>query len=449
MAPVKAQIASINSHSLSGDSILTTPATYARQLLDSLGLSSTQLAAQDMRSASDLWADSGAMWLTGFADGDPLPCAAPLAACAQGTWLALASLLPDKFDPEFSAHRLLGERAAIAGLSRQGATSAGGACHLFKTDDGYLALNLARDDDRDLLHAWLEQPADDEHTLASALASNTTDYLVDRARLMGLAVAPVIKPVPSVEWFRSEPINPAVTPPNRQPLVIDLTSLWAGPLCGSLLSMAGARVIKVESTKRLDGARFGPSDFFHLMNAGKESVVLDLSDEDGRFVLRKLLSHADIVLEAARPRGLEQMGIFAQDFLAARPGMTWLSITGYGRTSPMRDWIAYGDDASVAAGLSWLMARDQNKPVFCSDAIADPLTGLHAALLALASWQQGGGLLLDISLVEVVSHCIGCAEHSIHPDGSSAKAAVPVARPLVSMATELGQDTSRIMKEFS
>lgn len=433
----------------------STPTTYARRLLASLGQNATS-PVQDDRSAALLWADSGAMWLSGHATGPGRHCPAPLAACAQGVWLALAALSPGAFDPQFAAHRLLGERAALAALSRQGKTSAGGACRLLKSRSGFLALNLAREADRELLPAWLEQSVDDEEMLHTAVAAAETSTLVERGRLLGLALAPVVAPASHAgSWFHATRYAPAWTPPSltpllptpssRPPLVIDLTSLWAGPLCGSLLSQAGARVIKVESTKRPDGARFGPADFFHLMNAGKESVALDLSSDDGRAQLRGLLQRADIVLEAARPRGLEQMGIMAADFVRARPGLTWLSITGYGRRDPMRNWIAYGDDAGVAAGLSWLMGGEQNDPVFCGDAIADPLTGLHAALLALASWQGGGGQLLDISLFDVIAHCIG-AGHSAMT--GNLRITPPLARTVTGQAAPLGQDTQRVLQQF-
>ena len=131
------------------------------------------------------------------------------------------------------------------------------------------------------------------------------------------------------------------------PLVIDLSSLWAGPLCAQLLAGCGARVIKVESTARPDGARRGPARFYDLLNVGKESVALDFRDPADRKRLHALLAQADIVIESARPRALEQLGIHAAQLLVARPGMVWLGITGYGRRAPMRDWIAYGDDAGV------------------------------------------------------------------------------------------------------
>ncbi|GAB3108599.1 CoA transferase [Aestuariicella hydrocarbonica] len=421
---------------------------YARSLLDSLGLAACDPVA-DLQSPQHLWAESGAMWLSGHPQELPRPCPAPLAACARGAWLALAALNPTAYAPHFSAHRLLGERAAISSLTRHGKTSAGGACHLLETADGSLALNLAREDDRELLTAWLQQPVDDAVSLETAVAQQQTTVLVRRARMMGLAAAPVASPKPSQHWYRATRYSSAIPNRTRPPIVVDLTSLWAGPLCASLLSLGGARVIKVESSKRPDGARLGPAQFFHLMNSGKESVALDLSTEPGRKQLRQLLSHADIVLEAARPRGLEQMGIVAKDYLSAKPGRVWLSITGYGRRSPMKDWIAYGDDAGVAAGLSWLMARDGGGPVFCGDAIADPLTGLHAALLAQASWIHGGGELLDISLYDVVSYCIGAGCVSRSVGNSNYVAEPPTARQPTLQAGPLGEDTARILKEFS
>ncbi len=136
---------------------------------------------------------------------------------------------------------------------------------------------------------------------------------------------------------------------------------------------------------------------------------------DGRRQLCALLACADIVIESARPRALEHMGIQAADIVRAGAGRVWLSITGYGRGAPMRDWIAFGDDAGVAAGLSWLLRKSSGSNVFCGDAIADPLTGLHAALLAWAAWTQGGGVLLDVSLYGVLARCIaaGCPTGSI------------------------------------
>ena len=430
--------------SVDSGSQAVTPTSHARRLLDSFGLSQLQPAA-DERSAELLWAQSGAMWLSGHADAPARACPAPLAACAQGAWLALAALAPAQCDPHFDAFRLLGERAAMAGLSRQGRRSAGGACQLWQTAGGVLALNLARADDIELLPAWLEQPLTAIDALPALLAVRDSATLIERARLLGLAAASMSAPVECAGWFRATRCAPPQRAVASTPLVVDLSALWAGPLCASLLAQCGARVIKVESRSRPDGARSGPAAFYDLLNAGKESVALDLRSAAGRAQLHMLLQRADIVIESSRPRALEQMGIFASELIAAHPGKVWLGISGYGRRAPMRDWIAYGDDAGVAAGLSWLMGGDCGDPVFCGDAIADPLTGLHAAPLALAAWRSGGGQLLDVALCDVAAYCAGGWTAAAT---ATVEAAVPAARAVTARAAALGADTARVLNEF-
>ncbi len=420
-----------------------TPGDYARRLLDGLGWRNHALRVQDQRGAAALWADSGAMALSGTADGPPRQCAAPLAACAQGVWLALASLFPDHFDARFPAHRLLGERAALLGFGRQGGRSPGGACRLLSCGDGVVALNLPRADDFALLPAWLQLEASDWADLEALLPSYRQAHLLERARLLGLACAASVPPVGALDYHCETRCAAPVAPKGRAPLVVDLSGLWAGPMCGQLLKQAGARVIKVECQRRPDGARFGSVAFFDLMNAGKESVALDLSSATGQSQLAKLLRHADIVIESTRPRALEQMGICAASFLAQRPGGVWLSITGYGRRQPMADWIAYGDDAGVAAGLSWLTRTEGDAPVFCGDAIADPLTGLHGALLVLSAWRRGGGVLLDLPLSRVVGFCIQAGSVDVH--SSLDMVTPPIARTPLASAAPLGEHTDAVL----
>ena len=433
-------------HFADGTASSLTPAVYAAALLASLDSPLSNLHFDDERSAAMLWAHSGAMALSGHADGSGHACSAPIAACAQGAWLALAALFPDKLRSDFPAYQLLGERAALSGYTRRGRVSAGGACRILAIADGFIALNLPRDDDFELLAAWLKSDVEDWAELQSALVSCDGETLLERGRLLGLACALVAPPLASPHWYKEQRCSAPVAVARKKPLVVDLSSLWAGPLCGQLLAQTGARVIKVESVARPDGARFGNRDFFDLLNSGKESVLLDLSSSAGRRQLAALLKRADIVIESTRPRALEQMGIVAADIVAANPGVVWVGISGYGRGEPNRNWIAYGDDAGVAAGLSWLMGGDQGDPIFCADAIADPLTGLHAALLAASAWQQGGGSVLDISLHGVTSYCIqsGRAEG----DGSSADILPPKARRSFGSAAELGADTDRVLREL-
>jgi crotonobetainyl-CoA:carnitine CoA-transferase CaiB-like acyl-CoA transferase len=169
--------------------------------------------------------------------------------------------------------------------------------------------------------------------------------------------------------------------------------LWAGPLCTRLLADRGARVVKVESAGRPDGARAGPNAFFERMHACKEVLTLDLRGPE----LRELLADCDVVVEGSRPRALLQLGIRAEE-LAPR---VWLSITGYGRDS---NRVAFGDDAAVAGGL---VAFDADGPCFVADAVADPLTGVASAAAVVAALEQGGRWLLDASMAGVAAFVAG------------------------------------------
>ena len=363
------------------------------------------------------WAECGAMALTGHRDGPPLMCPVPLASCADGAVLALAAIAgsPDGVLPR--GGELLTERAALGGLRRNGRIAPGGACRLLDCADGRIALTLARAHDWAALPAFLgEQWHGPDHgatedgwqAVTKAVAAMPVDELVERGRLLSLAVAADRLPArPAPGWFAIDCEQPAARRSrNSRPLVVDLSSLWAGPLCTHLLHLLGARVVKVESSTRRDGARAGNEAFFDLLNRGKASLTLDLDTMSGRDRLRRLLAQADIVVEASRPRALEQLGIDAAEFCATGRALTWISLTGHGRAAPEGDWIAFGDDAGVAAGLATVMRHAAGEPVFCGDAIADPMAGMHAALVAWWSHRSGGARRISLSLAGVVGHCV-------------------------------------------
>jgi crotonobetainyl-CoA:carnitine CoA-transferase CaiB-like acyl-CoA transferase len=178
--------------------------------------------------------------------------------------------------------------------------------------------------------------------------------------------------------------------------VVDLTSLWAGPLCAHLLGRTGARIIKVESPDRPDGARFGTPAFFAELHAGHELLSLNLrSDTDS---LRALIAGADLVLEASRPRALAQLGIDAAEVVAG--GTSWLSITARGRGS---NTIGFGDDVAACAGMV-VWEEDAVLPV--GDALADPLTGVRAAVAALDALSSDEARLIDVSMLHVVAETL-------------------------------------------
>ncbi len=190
-------------------------------------------------------------------------------------------------------------------------------------------------------------------------------------------------------------------------------------------------------------------------------MALDFGSAAGRASLRALVERADIVVESARPRALAQLGIDAAELVESRPGLSWISITGYGRSEPNAHWVAFGDDAAVAAGLATATGDPAGPPLFCGDAIADPLTGLHAALAAQASFLGGGGRLLDLSLRDVAAHALTFDPNApmaalraaadgweVVANDSRARVAPPRARTSMGAAAELGRDTEEVLREL-
>jgi crotonobetainyl-CoA:carnitine CoA-transferase CaiB-like acyl-CoA transferase len=286
-----------------------------------------------------------------------------------------------------------------------------------------------------------------------AAATMATSELDDRAALLGLpfaalgSVSPCTDgafdlPVRGVCVTESGGVVPNAALPIEGALVVDLSSLWAGPLCGQLLAASGAEVIKVESTLRPDGARQGPASFFDLLNGEKRSVALDVSTPSGRRHLRHLVQAADVVIESARPRALEQMEITATDILGRAGGpRVWASITSHGRSPERRERVGFGDAAAVAGGL---VAGDDAGPCFLADAVADPLTGLITAAAVLEALSAGGHWLVDAAMAPMAARATGPLL-----DVRGEQAQPPRARDFLQRAPEFGSDTAAVLRRLS
>ena len=367
---------------------------------------------------------------------------------------------------------LLGERAALGNLTRRGRVSCGGSTRLVRTADSWLAVSLARPEDVSALEAWLgaHVPPEDPWPAVERIAAESDAAALDeRAALLGLPMAALSSVGPPASAPFGLPIGAAClheAPGPARPIegarVLDLSSLWAGPLCGQLLATAGAEVVKVESVARPDGARQGPAAFFDLMNGLKLSVALDLASPEGRCDLRRLINAADVVIESARPRGLEQMGIMAAEVLG-RPAGTragskvWASITSHGRGPGRAERVGFGDVAAVAGGLVACdgaardgAARDGapgdgapgdgDGPCFLADAVTDPLAGLVAAAAVLEALAAGGRWLLDVALAPLAAAAAGPAL-----EVAGVPAQPPRARQVVRPARPLGLDTATVL----
>jgi hypothetical protein len=386
------------------------------------------------------WAGSGAMALTGLPD-EPLGPPSGLVERVDGLALSF---------PGLDGLALLGERAALMGLWRRGATSCGGSCRLLRSTDGFMAVSLPRADDMELVAAWLELDAAPASApgvwsvVAARVAGDDPRSLSARAQLLGLPVARVGESAGpgGRAGVVAAPLGEAPPRHDLTGLVVtDLSALWAGPLCGDLLARSGASVVKVESMQRPDGARRGSRAFFDLLNGRKRSVALDLQSRGGIRVLRELVRKADVVIEASRPRALAQFGLDGPDVVREGGPKVWISITGYGRSGDEANRVAFGDDAAAAGGLVTWNGAD---PLFCSDAVADPLTGLVAASACLSALRSGERWFLDISMAAV---CAGLGGPTL-PAPTGLTVAAPQARPVDARAPELGTDTMSVLAEL-
>ena len=353
----------------------------------------------------------------------------PLASVAHRALARLAAASGSAALASLDGATILGERAMRAGFRIPGRTSAGGGCRLFDAVGDTLALNLARPADREMLPALLETDeldVNDDAAIAAHIARAHGRALVARGRSMGLAIAAEHENQPELAIeapLGFEYRGPAGTIATElsggchssaglrgAPRVLDLSALWAGPLAAHLLWLAGAEVVKVESRSR-PAPRDGNDDLHALLDQGKAAVALDLTDPEDRHALLSLIAASDIVIEAARPRALAQLGIDAGAIVRTTPGLVWISITGHGAAGEAADWVGFGDDCGIAGGMSAALRSAAGRAGFVGDAIADPLTGVFAALAAWEAMISRRGARLSLSMRHVVARCLAAARH--------------------------------------
>ena len=206
------------------------------------------------------------------------------------------------------------------------------------------------------------------------------------------------------------------TPSRRLPLdgvrVIELGQLLAGPFTGTLLAYFGADVVKVEPPggdpirgwRKLD--EDGTSYWWRSLGRNKKSVTLDLKSEQGKGLVRKLMSSADVVIENFRPGTMENWGLGPDSFADDNPGLIYTRISGYGQTGPYASKPGYASVCEGIGGLRYVNGFPGERPVRPNLSLGDTIAGLHAALgilLALFERQKSDkGQVVDVALYESV-----------------------------------------------
>ncbi len=195
--------------------------------------------------------------------------------------------------------------------------------------------------------------------------------------------------------------------------VVEVTTTWAGPLCGCLLADMGADVIKVEVPTGEVGRLLPPFvpetapplSFMHAtVNRNKRSVTLDLRQPEGADLLRRLVARTDLFVENFRPGTLDRWGLGFAALAELRPDLVYVSISGYGQFGSLSERAGYDPIAQAASGWLSLNGEPGGSPVKAPTFIGDDVAGLHAALSALGALRHrdrtGEGQHVDVSLLD-------------------------------------------------
>ena len=198
--------------------------------------------------------------------------------------------------------------------------------------------------------------------------------------------------------------------PLKNLLVVDLTRVLVGPYCTMILSDLGARVIKIEAPEIGDDSRgFGPfiddySAYFMSLNRGKESIALNLKNEDDKKVFEKILSKADILVENFKPGTLEKWGFGWNEVSKKYPKLIYASASGFGQTGPLKELPAYDMVVQGMGGLMSVTGHPNSEPTRVGTSIGDITAGLFTAIginAALYDRQKTGkGTFIDVSMLD-------------------------------------------------
>ena len=199
-------------------------------------------------------------------------------------------------------------------------------------------------------------------------------------------------------------------------LVLDLTRVLAGPYCTRLLADMGARVIKIErpgdgdetrhNVYQLEPGRGDQSTYFARVNAGKESVSVDLSNPEGRAVVVDIARHADVFIENFTPGVAARLGCDYPAIREVKPDIVYCSISGFGQSGPWRLRPAFAHITNAISGLMHLGQGDEANPRSSNLQAADMLAATHAATAILGALlrraRSGQGARLDVSMLEAL-----------------------------------------------
>jgi formyl-CoA transferase len=210
--------------------------------------------------------------------------------------------------------------------------------------------------------------------------------------------------------------------PLRGVRVLDLTNVLAGPFACHQLAHMGADVIKVEAREGGDLARQLGADVelnrahmgvsFLAQNPGKRSLTLNLKNEAGKEVFRRLVRTADVVVENFRPGVMDRLGVGFAVLRQENPRLVYCAISGFGQDGPLRDLPAYDQIIQGMSGVMSITGDAESAPLRVGYPVADTIGGMTAAFAvaaALADRDRREAVFLDVSMLEATMATMGWA----------------------------------------
>src|SRR5262247_3215000 len=197
--------------------------------------------------------------------------------------------------------------------------------------------------------------------------------------------------------------------------VVDFTQFEAGPSCTEALAWLGAEVVKIENPKTGDPARRvlpgkAPDDpwYFHMFNANKKSLTLDLKSPRGLALAKDLLEKPDITVENMAPGTIERLGLGYDEVRKVNPGIIYCQVKGFGTGSPYEHSLAFVMIAQAAGGIISVTGDADRAPVKPGPSFGDTGTGMLMAISILGALygrsKTGHGRLLQVAMQDAMLH---------------------------------------------
>jgi crotonobetainyl-CoA:carnitine CoA-transferase CaiB-like acyl-CoA transferase len=192
--------------------------------------------------------------------------------------------------------------------------------------------------------------------------------------------------------------------------VVDLSRVLAGPFCGALLGDLGADVIKIEDPGVGDESRTWPphrdgeAAGYLVNNRNKRGIAVDLKAKDGVEIVRRLVRHADVLIENFRTGTMEEFGLGYQALSELNPQLIYCSVSAFGRTGPRAEGAGYEALMQAFSGIMSITGEPGGAPVRCGVSFLDLTTGILCALGVVSALHHRSrtrlGQRVDASLLE-------------------------------------------------